>query len=442
MKDAFKKSVLSNGVRVLTETVPGVHSVSVGVWVTLGSRDELPEDSGIAHFIEHMIFKGTETRSALDIAKAFDRMGGLSNAFTSKETTCFHAKVLDRHLDEVLELLSDIFLHSRFDPVEVERERQVILQEIKMVEDSPEDLVHELFCQGFWPDNGLGRSILGSAETVGCLGSESLKGFVHRAYVGPKVLVVAAGKVEHEDFAEKVRSLFAAVPKADGYSSRIVPRAKLGSRFHARDLEQVHMLMGFNCVNASDPRRYAALLMNVLLGGSMSSMLFQEIRERRGLAYAVYSFLTAYQDAGLLGVYAAVSRDKVAEVAELMLACLESLARAPVTRTALNEARDHVKGGLLLSCENTDSRMSRLAKNEINLGTVVSLDEVVRFIDGVTPEEVSRMARACLDEGGALTCLGPVGDDQAARCQDLLKSLQPSGSATGDIWKAAVASGG
>ncbi len=420
MKDTFKRSVLPNGMRVITEHVPNVHSVSVGIWVTLGSRDELPGDSGIAHFIEHMIFKGTETRSALEIAKAFDRMGGLSNAFTSKETTCFHAKVLDSHLDEVLELLSDIFLHSRFDPVEVEKERQVILQEIKMVEDSPEDLIHELFCQAFWPGNGLGRSILGTVDTVMGFRSESLKGFIHKAYVGPKVLITAAGKVEHEAFVDKVQALFSSVPETDGYSARTTPAPEFGTRFYTRDLEQVHMLMGFNCTSAADPMRYAALLMNVLLGGSMSSRLFQEIRERRGLAYAVYSFISAYQDTGLLGIYAAVSQDKVSEVADLMLKSVEELARNAVSDSELNAARDHVKGGLLLSSENMDNRMTRLARNEINLGRMVGFDDVVKAIERVTPEEVSQMAKRCLDGGTALTCLGPIEEKEARRCEELI----------------------
>ncbi len=422
MKETYKKSILPNGIRVITEHVPNVHSVSIGIWVTLGSRDELPGDSGMAHFIEHMIFKGTDRNSALDIAKAFDQMGGISNAFTSKETTCFYVKVLDSHLDQALELLSDIFLHSVFEPGEVEKERQVILQEIKMVQDSPEDLIHDLFCQGFWPDNGLGRSILGTEETVTAVQSESLVNYVKKAYVGPKILLTAVGKVNHNAFMDKVAPLFSVISNKNGYSARSVPKADFSTRFFMRDLEQVHMLMGFDCISASDPMRYAALLMNVMLGGSMSSRLFQEIREKRGLAYAVYSFASAYQDTGMLGVYAAVSPDRVSTVASLMLQEVEKFVFEPVRDSELDAARDHVKAGILLSSENTDNRMSRLARNEINLGRRVDLNDEIKAIDQVTPDDIREVARTCLGRGKALTCLGPVSEIEARRCEGIVNS--------------------
>ncbi len=425
MNYTYRKSTLPNGIRVITEYVPNVHSVSMGIWVALGSRDELPEDSGMAHFIEHMIFKGTSRYSALDIAKVFDQMGGISNAFTSKETTCFYVKVLDSHLDKALEILSDIFLHSRFDSMELEKERQVILQEIRMVQDSPEELIHDLFSRDFWPDNGLGRSVLGTEDTVRSVQSESLRNYVNKTYVGPKVILAAAGNVEHDAFLARVSPVFSTVSDKDGYSARSRPTPGFGARFFMRDLEQVHMLMGFNGISASDPMRYPAMLMNVMLGGSMSSRLFQEIREKRGLAYSVYSFLSAYQDAGLLGIYAAVSPDRASSVASLMLKEVDRLGGELVEPAELEAARDHVKAGILLSSENTDNRMTRLARNEMNLGRRVEVSEEIRAIEEVTAEDIRQVARLCLEKGRALTCLGPLSDLEAGRCEDIIKSVSP-----------------
>jgi predicted Zn-dependent peptidase len=415
----YNKSVLPNGIRVITERIPNVRSVSVGVWVTVGARDEDASNSGISHFIEHMIFKGTERRTALDIAKAFDQMGGFSNAFTSKEITCFHAKVMDIHLDRALDLFSDIFLHSRFDDKEVERERQVIMQEISMLEDSPDELIHELFNRFYWPGSNLARSILGTVDSISAIRSRSLKEFVSNAYVGPKVLVAAAGNLEHESFVAKINELFGDLVSINGHSSHSRPKPHIGVKFFQRDLEQLHVLMGFEGPCSSDSQRYPALLLNVILGGSMSSRLFQEIREKRGLAYSVYSFFSSFQDTGMLGIYAGISEKQFSKAAELMHGELKKLADQSIEYHELEAARDHVKGGLLLSAESTDSRMTRLAKNEIDLGKFVSYDEVIRRINLVTPDDIRQMAIQCLKGGSALVCLGPIPDGEAARSEDL-----------------------
>jgi len=415
----YNKSVLPNGIRVLTERIPNVRSVSVGIWVTIGARDEDASNSGISHFIEHMIFKGTERRTALDIAKAFDQMGGFSNAFTSKEITCFHAKVMDIHLDRLLDLFSDIFLHSRFDELEVERERQVIMQEISMLEDSPDELIHELFNRFYWPGSSLAQSILGTFDNVSAISSQTLKEFVSKTYVGPKILVAAAGNLEHESFAAKINGLFGGLALINGRSSRSRPMPRLGVKFYQRDLEQLHVLMGYEGPSSSDPQRYSSLLLNVILGGSMSSRLFQEIREKRGLAYSVYSFFSSFQDTGMLGIYAGISEKQFSKVAELMHGELKKLADQSIEYHELEAARDHIKGGLLLSAESTDSRMTRLAKNEINLGKFVSYDEVIRKINAVTPDDIKQMATRCLKGDSALVCLGPVPDREAARSEDL-----------------------
>jgi predicted Zn-dependent peptidase len=422
----YNKSVLPNGVRVLTERIPSVRSVSIGMWVTVGARNESADNSGISHFIEHMIFKGTERRTAMDIAKAFDQMGGFSNAFTSKEITCFHAKVMDIHLDRVLDLFSDIFLHSRFDDKEVERERQVIMQEISMLEDSPDELIHELFNKFYWPGSNLGQSILGTVDSVSAIRSQSLKEFVSNAYVGPKILIAAAGNLEHESFVAKINELFGGLVSINGHLSHSRPVPHLGVKFFQRDLEQLHVLMGYEGPRSSDPQRYPTLLLNIILGGSMSSRLFQEIREKRGLAYSVYSFFSSFQDTGMLGIYAGISEKQFSKAAELMHGELKKLADQSIEYDELEAARDHIKGGLLLSAESTDSRMTRLAKNEINLGKFVSYDEVIRRINAVTPEDIKQMATQCLKGGSALVCLGPIPDGEAGRYEDLASSFAGS----------------
>jgi len=419
MKEPFSKTVLPNGIRVLTEHMPHVHSVSLGIWVAAGSRDENDADSGISHFIEHMLFKGTRQRSALDIAKSFDQMGGLSNAFTTKENTCFHAKVLDSHLDRALELFADIILRSKFDSDEMEKERQVILQEISMVEDSPDDLIHDLFTASYWPGNGLGRSILGTSETVSAMAPERLKFHVARAYAGPTLLLVAAGSVDHHRLVDRVAGLFGDIPPRADLPRRTRPKPNLGASVIRKDLEQAHLLIGFEGPSATDPGRYPAMLMNVILGGSMSSRLFQEIRERRGLAYSIYSFLSAYEDVGTLGVYAGISPDEIATVTEIIQEEIAKIAREPVDPDELDAARDHVKGGLLLSAESTDARMTRLAKNEITLGKFVSYEEVLQALDAVTGEEIMTLAEASLGGGASMVCLGPVSDAEAGRWNSL-----------------------
>ena len=417
----FSKSALPNGIRVLTEALPNSRAVSIGIWVASGSRDEPESHCGISHFIEHMIFKGTENRTALDIAKTFDRLGGFSNAFTSKETTCFHAKVLDSHLDVVLELLSDIFLNSVFDPVEVERERLVILQEISMVEDSPDELVHEIFNKNFWKGNPVERSILGTVSTVSKISSQDLKSHMEYFSSGSKVLVSAAGNVEHDEFCKKIERLFSLPNKRDKLiPERQPPKPNFGCFFKEKDLEQTHVLVGLNGPSSRDEERFKYLVMNVILGGSMSSRLFQEIREKRGLAYAVYSFVSTLQDAGTLGIYAGVAPENTIKVVELIKKELEKLASKEVLDAELSAAKDNIKGGLLLSADNTDSRMTRIARNEIDLGKYVSYDQLVKKIDEVTSEDVKSVARKCLNEGLAVTLLGPLKEKDISKCQMII----------------------
>ncbi|MBA2848236.1 insulinase family protein [Thermosulfuriphilus ammonigenes] len=409
----YHKTVLPNGLRVVTERIPGLRSVSVGIWVNVGSRDETKEINGIAHFIEHMVFKGTGRRSALDIAKEIDRVGGLSNAFTSRENTCFHAKVLDEHLPRILDLLADIFLHSRFDQAELERERQVILQEINMVEDSPDELVHDLFGRLVFGENPLGFSVLGTKETVSRMTSAGLKDYLHRAYTAEKIVIAGAGNLDHASFVEMVEKEFAEVPPKDGLSARSTPEFQATMALYPRDLEQVHLVLGGPGPAARDERRYAGLLLNVILGGSMSSRLFQEIRERRGLAYSIYSYLSLYEDVGLFGIYAGVAPDKVNETVAIILEQIARLRENHIGEEELAAARDHVKGGLLLSAESSDTRMTRLARNEILFSRYVSYEEAISRIEAVTPEDICQLARDFLTpERLSLVALGPIAEEK------------------------------
>ncbi len=416
----FGKQVIGNGIRVLVEEVPSVRSVSVGIWVDAGSRDETPAESGASHFIEHMIFKGTESRSALDIAKEFDRMGGFSNAFTSREQTCFHAKVLDTHLDQVMELLADIFLNSKFDPEELDRERMVILQEINMVEDSPDDLVHDLFYRSFWPGAGLGQPILGTQETVSGFDSSTLRRYMAEKYVGDRIVVAAAGNVRAEEFTRLVEAHFGSVPGHSAGCGRRRPAPAKGVWLHTKALEQVHLVLGFEGISASSAERFAATLLNVIWGGSMSSRLFQEVREKRGLAYSIYSFNSSYQDTGVTGVYAGIDAANIEETASIVMDQLRALAESGPSSDELQAAKDHVKGGLLLSAENSDSRMSRIAKMELYLGEYLTYDEVVQRIEAVTPEDVARVAAGRLQDGGSATILGPAHADAAAKVASVI----------------------
>jgi len=392
--------------------MPHARSVSMGVWVNVGARDERQEESGLSHFIEHMIFKGTKKRSALEIAKEFDAIGGQCNAFTSKENTCYHGKVMDTHLDTMVDLLSDIFLNSVFDAREVERERQVILQEIKMLEDQPDEHVHVLLAQATWQGHPLGRSILGSPETVAGFDSAIITEYFRRAYQPQRIVISAAGNIEHKAFAELATRAFEVVRNEDNFPKRTPPTTDRVVAAFPKNLEQVHICLGTKGVPATDPRRYPCSVLNVILGGNMSSRLFQEIRERRGLAYAVYSFLSLYSDTGVSGVYVAVDKANTEEVLELIMMEMKQIKEKPVDDAELRNAKEYLKGGIYLGAESTENQMTRLAHNEIHFGRQVPLHEVEDSIEKVTAEDILELAEDMFqNESLSLTLLGPVGED-------------------------------
>ncbi|HEX5473833.1 MAG TPA: pitrilysin family protein [Vicinamibacterales bacterium] len=402
------REVLDNGLRLITESMPHVRSVSIGVWLTRGSRHETDERSGIAHFVEHMLFKGTATRSAEDIAQAIDSIGGQLDAFTAKEYASYYIKVLDEHLPLAVDLLSDIVLNPEFAGDELEREKKVILEEIKMVEDTPDDLVHELFTQHFWEGHPLGRPILGSPETVEAFTPDILRDYFQGAYVAKNVIVSAAGNLQHEHLRELVVRAFATLsPASDGFSDRpprVVPQVVV----RAKELEQSHVCLGTNSYQQNHEDRYVSYILNTLLGGSMSSRLFQNVREKRGLAYAVFSGLSAYRDAGNITIYAGCASGNVRQVVDLCVEELRGLKQASIPDAELRRAKDHLKGSLMLSLENTASRMSHLARQEIYFDRHFGLDETLAGVERVTSDDLQRVARDLFANGSlAATLLGP-----------------------------------
>jgi predicted Zn-dependent peptidase len=406
----IQKHVLPNGLVVLTETMSHVRSVSVGVWIRNGSRREVPEENGLAHFMEHMVFKGTERRSAEDIAREMDSVGGMLDAFTSKEQICFNAKVLDDHLPIAFDVIADLVLRPKFDSDDVKKERQVVLEEIKMDLDNPEYLLHELFTSGFWPGHSLGRPILGTPETVKAFNREGLRARFQNWFAPDHLVISAAGNVSHERVMDLVQREFGALPPAGALGDNSAPSTKAPIHLETkRDLEQVHLCLGVPSLPLAHKDRFAAAVLNNMLGGGMSSRLFQNIREKRGLAYAVFSELTPYSDAGMFTVYAGTAKETVGQVIDLTIAEFRAMKESPVTAEELLRAKNHLKGSLMLSLESTSSRMSNLARQELYFGRFYSLDEILASIDTVTRDQVQSLAHDFFrPEQIAVTVLGPL----------------------------------
>jgi predicted Zn-dependent peptidase len=410
------RDVLDNGLRILTERMTQVRSISIGVWLTRGSRHESAERGGIAHFVEHMLFKGTGTRSAEDIAQAIDSIGGQLDAFTAKEYASYYIKVLDEHLPLAIDILSDIVRNPAFSADDVQREKKVVVEEIKMVEDTPDDLVHELFTQGFWENHSLGRPILGTKETVESFNADLLREYFRGVYTAKNLIVSAVGNLEHDRVrdlvAEKFGSLTAPGPPTSDEAPRVVPKILVRNK----ELEQSHLCVGVSSYPQNHDDRYSSYVLNTLLGGSMSSRLFQNVREKRGLAYAVFSGLSAYRDAGSFTIYAGCSNEAVGEVLDLVVEELRGVKQAPVPDAELQRSKDHLKGSLMLSLENTASRMSHLARQEIYFDRQFGLDETLAGIEKVTAQDVQRVATDLFRNGSlAATVLGNVNGLQIPR---------------------------
>jgi len=405
----YRKDTLANGIRVVSETLPKSRSISIGVWVKVGSRHEASEIGGVSHFIEHMFFKGTGKRSAKDIAIEMDSLGGEMNAFTSQETTTYYAKVVDEHLPVVIEILADILLGAKFDPVEMEKERKVILEEIKGVEDTPDDYIHELFTNTVWPDNSLGRPILGTKDTIRALKHNDIISYIENNY-GPREIVISvAGNFEHVRLIDLLNLHFGKLARGGVPKKEATPEFTAAISVKKKQLEQVQLCIGCKGLHYTHEDRYAISALNTVLGNSMSSRLFQEVREQNALAYSIYSYVTSYRDTGLLTVYAGTDPSNALEVVQLVMKELRKIKEEGITPAEEQRVKNQLKGSLILSLESSNSHMSRLARQEIYFGKYLAIDDIIKGVEKVTAEQVQRLARHLFSPDNiALTILGPI----------------------------------
>ena len=408
--EAYQKTQLDNGIRVVTEALPTLESVSIGIWSKTGSRDEGVSECGLSHFIEHLLFKGTERRSAFDISRDIESVGGSINAFTGKEYTCFHAKILKRDIVLAVDILADILAHSVFAPPEIERERMVVLQEIKMVEDTPDDYIHDLFHRSFWGEHPLGYPITGLEENVFSFQREAIVAFLQGHYTPDRMIVAAAGGLTHDQVVDLVAARLGRLRPAPAPSHR---QETSGGRSRMqvtyRELEQVHFCLGTTGIAHNHRLRYAGHTLNTVLGGNMSSRLFQEVREKRGLTYSIYSFLNMYTDTGLFGVYAGTTKAEIQEVISLILQELRGIRGGEIQADDLSAAKEYLRGGTILSLEGSDGRMSRVARDEICFGRNIPIEEVLHGLEEITKADIVEVAQEMLDSHPlCITLLGAI----------------------------------
>jgi predicted Zn-dependent peptidase len=389
-----------------------MHSVTLGIWVKVGSRFEPPDKNGISHFLEHMFFKGTKKRSARDIAIEIDSIGGDLNAFTSRETTTFYVKVLDQHIERGMDLLTDIFLHSTFPEEDIEKEKRIIKEEIKMVEDTPDDYINDLFYQDVWGNTGIGLPVLGKRETVKSFRREDILSHIRRYYGTRDIVIAAAGNLHSERLLDSLNKILGGLRRGSEPKKGETPEFKPSVNIYQKDLSEVHICLGVKGLPQSSPERYVLYILNAILGAGVSSRLFQEVREKRGLAYSIYSFIASYYDTGLFGVYAGTARKRVSEVIELIVKEIKGL-KETIKEEELQRAKDQIKGNLILGLESTSNRMQNIARQEIYYGQYYSPEEVIRLIDSVTLDQAKNLAdRLTGDNSIAITLLGPVQPSQ------------------------------
>jgi predicted Zn-dependent peptidase len=407
----FNLVTLDNNTQILTEKVPHVRSVSIGFFVDIGSRYETPDISGSSHFIEHLMFKGTHRRTAKDIAEELDAVGGQLNAFTTKEYTCYYARVLDEHFDLALDLLGDMLFESKFDPADIDRERNVIIEEIKMYEDTPDELVHDIFASSIWRGHSLGQPIIGTADVINGLSREKLYDYYKTHYNPGRMIVAVAGNINHDGVINKLRSIFENRVGNKHPRQINTPATQQQISCRSKETEQVHLIVGAPGLKLDHKNIYVMQIINTILGGGLSSRLFQEIREQRGLVYSVYSYHSSYHDTGLFGIYAGLSKQNVDEVLALIFKQVKDIQANGVKEEELNRAKEQLKGNLFLSLENVNTRMSRLGKSQLYLGKVVSPEEIVNKVNKVTISEIQELAKEVLDpKGFSLASIGPWDD--------------------------------
>ncbi|HZG61042.1 MAG TPA: pitrilysin family protein [Anoxybacillus sp.] len=405
----IKKYTCQNGVRIVLEQIPTMRSVAIGVWIGTGSRNENEQNNGISHFLEHMFFKGTKTRSAREIAEAFDSIGGQVNAFTSKEYTCYYAKVLDEHAGFALEMLADMFFNSTFVEEELKKEKNVVLEEIKMYEDTPDDIVHDLLSKACYANHPLGYPILGTEQTLNTFTGDTLREYMAENYTPDKVVISVAGNVE-EGFIDEIEKYFGSFEAKQNSRQMAAPVFQPQKLARKKETEQAHLCIGFNGLPVGHKDIYSLIILNNILGGSMSSRLFQEVREQRGLAYSIFSYHSSYQDGGLLTIYGGTGSNQLDLLFETIQETVQKLKEDGITSKELQNSKEQMKGSLMLSLESTNSRMSRNGKNELLLGRHRSLDEVIECINNVTEDSVNNLAKQIFSEDFALALISPTGE--------------------------------
>ena len=410
MKDiSFKKVHLDNGIRVVAERIPAVKSVSLGIWVGVGSRDESEKEGGISHFIEHMFFKGTRRRSAHDIALEIDSIGGELNAFTTRETTTFYVKILDEHLSKGVDIITDIFLHSSLAKKEIEKEKQVILEEIKMVEDDPEDYIHDMHSFMVWDKNPLARPILGNTDTVRNMKREALLRYIDRHYHPDNIVISAAGNFDFSLLIGQLNKNLGKFSRDKFVNERTMPTLKGGIWTRKKGIEQIHFCLGTMGLPQRHEDRYALYALNAILGSSMSSRLFQEVREKRGLVYTIYSYISSFTDVGLLNIYAGTSKEALPVVLELVIREIRKIRKNGISRKEMIRVRNQMKGNLMLGLESTSNRMSRLARDEIYFSRYFSPEEIIDEIEKITPSQIRDLTEGLFKTPYlSLAVLGPV----------------------------------
>lgn len=407
------KQTLSNGLRVITEQIPHVRSVALGIWIGTGSQDETLQNNGISHFIEHMMFKGTQSRTARQLAEAFDEIGGHVNAFTAKEMTCYYTKVLDEHFATSLEILADMFFNSTFLEAEIEKEKKVIIEEIRMVEDAPDDLIHDLLYEASLEEkHSLSYPILGSIENVQGFQQEDLFQYMDQFYNPHNVVIAIAGNLPH-DYLKQIEALFSRYTGEPYSNTCEQPVFTPGMKIKQKSTEQSHICIGLPGLSVGDPRIYTLVLLNNVLGGNMSSRLFQEIREEHGLAYSVYSYHSAHRETGVFSIYAGTAHGQEDEVCELIQETLIHVRDQGLTSKELKKAKEQLKGSMMLGLESTNNRMSRIGRNEILLGKHLSLDEMIESIEKISLDEVNQLAREIFSSQMSLALISPTGKEPA-----------------------------
>ncbi|WP_188454343.1 M16 family metallopeptidase [Virgibacillus oceani] len=402
----IEKHTSKNGLRIVLETIPAVRSVTVGIWVLTGSRNETERNNGISHFIEHMFFKGTNSRSAKEIAEAFDAIGGQVNAFTSKEYTCFYAKVLDTHKDLALDILADMFFNSSFDEEEMEREKKVVLEEIKMYDDTPDDIVHDLLARAAYGEHPLGYPILGTEEHLKSFKPDTLRNYISERYTPENVVVSVAGNVDHT-FINKIESYFGTYGSKNQLSEIIKPAFLANNIERNKDTEQAHLCLGYEGLPVGDDYTYSLVIMNNVLGGSMSSRLFQDVRESKGLAYSVFSYHSSFLDNGLLTIYAGTGKDQLPLLQDTIKQTVDTLIKDGLSDKELINSKEQFKGNLMLSLESTSSRMSRNGKNELLLKRHRTLDEMIQEIDAVNHDSIKSVIQSIFKQPASKALIAP-----------------------------------